>query len=125
MSAKQLPEIKNNPWLVEMLGDNKARVPSASGDGRAYVVDLETGFCPCDAHGPCWHLDCADLRARLDTTMSNCRRMYSRQRLPDLIAEDERLRGLLAEQESHSLRAQLTVLGDAVGVLIDAAPAAA
>lgn len=115
--------IKNNPWLIAPLGRDIYRVPSASSD-RTYLVDLAAGSCTCEAHKPCWHKSTCELRARLDVTMANCRRMYFQMRLPDLIVEDERLRELLAAHESQSLRAQLTALGDAIGVLVGSEVAA-
>ena len=116
-TRKQNPLVRNNPWLVEMLGDNKARVPSASG-GQPYLVDLAANYCNCDAHGSCWHKSAAAERARLDVSYANSFRRYSRMRLTALQAEDARLRALLAEQDDHSLRAQYTALADAIGMLI-------
>ncbi len=116
--------IRNNPWLVEMLGDNKACVPSASG-GRAYRVDLAANYCNCDAHGSCWHLDAAELRARLDVTTANCRTRYSQMRLAELMVEDARLRTLLVEDDSISIRAQYGVLGEMIGMCFHDAQEAA
>ena len=116
-TPKQDPAVKGNPWLVEMLGDNKARVPSASVDGRSYIVDLAANHCPCDAHVSCWHLSTAELRGRLDVSYANSFRRYSQMRLTELQAEDARLRGLLTEQDDHSIRAQQTALGEAINAL--------
>lgn len=112
---KQNALIRNNPWLVEMLGDNKARVPSASGD-RTYLVDLAANYCNCEAHGSCWHLDTAELRARLDVTVANCLNRYSKMRLAELRAEDKRLRAVLAEHDSISVRTQYGVCGDMIAL---------
>jgi len=121
MIAKQNPEVKGNPWLVEMLGDNKARVPSASDSRLTFNVDLALQTCNCGAFKRCWHLDTSELRARLDVTVANCRSRYSRMRLTELMAEDDRLRALLAEDDSHSLRAQYGECGNAINALFYAA----
>ena len=117
MSAKQNMDIKSNPWLVEMLGDNKARVPSASDSRLTFNVDLALQTCNCGAFKRCWHVDTTELRARLDVTVENCRNRYSQMRLAELLVEDERLRALLAEDDSHSLRAQYGECGNAINVL--------
>lgn len=114
-TRKQNPLVRNNPWLVEMLGDNKARVPSASG-GQPYLVDLAANYCNCDAHGSCWHKSAAELRARLDVTIANCRARYAHMRLAALVAEDARLRAVLAEDDSISIRAQYGVLGEMIAL---------